>query len=49
VARLGILGLNLTDRIRQMLPAVRVPTGVVVASTFTAPPIRATGGLRRET
>ena len=33
VARLGILGLNLTDQIRQMLPAVRVPTGVVVAST----------------
>ena len=34
VARLGILGLNLTDRIRQMLPEVRVATGVVVASTF---------------
>jgi serine protease Do len=33
VARLGILGLNLTDQIRQMLPAVRVATGVVVAST----------------
>ena len=33
VARLGILGLNLTDEIRQMLPAVRVATGVVVAST----------------
>jgi serine protease Do len=33
VARLGILGLNLTDQIRQMLPAVRVGTGVVVAST----------------
>ena len=34
VGRLGILGLNLTDQIRQMLPAVRVPTGVVVASTM---------------
>ena len=33
VARLGILGLNLTNQIRQMLPAVRVATGVVVAST----------------
>ena len=33
VPRLGILGLNLTDRIRQILPAVRVATGVVVAST----------------
>ena len=33
VARLGILGLNLTDSIRRMLPAVRVATGVVVAST----------------
>ena len=35
VARLGILGLSLTDRIRHMLPAVRVATGVVVASTVT--------------
>ena len=33
VARFGILGLNLTDQIRHMLPAVRVATGVVVAST----------------
>jgi serine protease Do len=33
VTRLGILGLNLTDRIRQMLPVVRVATGVVVVST----------------
>ena len=33
VARLGILGLNLTDSIRHMLPTVRVATGVVVAST----------------
>ena len=33
VARLGILGLNFTDQIRHMLPAVRVATGVVVAST----------------
>ena len=33
VARLGILGLNLTPQIRQMLPAVRVAAGVVVAST----------------
>ena len=33
VARLGILGLNLTHQIRRMLPAVRVATGVVVAST----------------
>jgi serine protease Do len=33
VARLGILGLALTDEIRQMLPALRVRTGVVVAST----------------
>jgi serine protease Do len=33
VARLGILGLSLTAQIRQILPAVRVATGVVVAST----------------
>ena len=33
VARLGILGLNLTHQILRMLPAVRVATGVVVAST----------------
>ena len=33
IARLGILGLNLTDQIRHMLPAVRVLTGIVVAST----------------
>ena len=33
VARLGILGLTLTDRIRRILPAVRVASGVVVAST----------------
>ena len=32
VARLGILGLNVTDQIRQILPAMRVATGVVVAS-----------------
>ena len=33
VARLGILGLSLTDQIRRMLPAVRVAAVVVVAST----------------
>ena len=33
VVRLGILGLNLTDQIRHMLPVVRVATGVVVGST----------------
>jgi serine protease Do len=33
VAPLGILGLDLTEQIRQLLPAVRVATGVVVAST----------------
>ena len=33
VVRLGILGLNLTEQIRHMLPALRVATGVVVAST----------------
>ena len=33
VARLGILGVNLTHQISLMLPALRVRTGVVVAST----------------
>ena len=33
VARLGIPGLDLTDPLRQMLPAIRVAAGVVVAST----------------
>ena len=49
VARLGILGLNLTDRIRQMLPAVRVATGIVVAPTVAAPSIRAMAALPPET
>ena len=35
VARLGILGVNLTHQLSQMLPALRVRTGVVVASTVT--------------
>jgi serine protease Do len=33
VPRLGILGLNLTDQVRELLPTVRVGTGVIVAST----------------
>src|SRR5262249_2127318 len=33
VPRLGILGLDLDRRIAEMIPAVRVPYGVVVAST----------------
>jgi serine protease Do len=33
VARLGILGLTVTGEIRQILPTLRVETGVVVAST----------------
>ncbi len=33
VPRLGILGVNLDQRIADMLPAQRVRTGVVVAST----------------
>ncbi len=44
VARLGILGLNLTDRIRQILPAVRVATGVVVASTVAGATDSCDGG-----
>ena len=35
VARLGILGVNLTHQLSRMLPALRVRTGVVVASTVT--------------
>ena len=34
IERLGILGLNLTDPIRRILPEVRMVSGVVVASTI---------------
>jgi serine protease Do len=45
VARLGILGLDLTDQIRQMLPAVRLAKGVVVASTVAGATDSRDGGL----
>ena len=44
VARLGILGLNLTDQIRHMLPAVRVAAGVVVASAVAGATSSRDGG-----
>jgi hypothetical protein len=45
VPRLGILGLNLTDQTRELLPTVRVGTGVIVASPSPAPSTLATVGL----
>ena len=32
ISKLGILGLTLTDRVRALLPDLRVPTGVIVAA-----------------
>jgi serine protease Do len=45
VPRLGILGLDLDDRIRPMVPVVRVPSGVVVASTVAGAVDARDGGL----
>ena len=44
VARLGILGVSLTHQISRMLPALRVRTGVVVASTVAGPTDSRDGG-----
>jgi serine protease Do len=44
VARLGILGLDLTDQIRQLVPAVRVTNGVIVASTVAGATDSRAGG-----
>src|SRR5262249_10284897 len=45
VPRLGILGVNLDSRIAAMLPALRVRSGVVVASTADATLDARDGGL----
>ena len=45
VPRLGILGLDLDERIRPMVPAVRVASGVVVASTVAGGVDARDGGL----
>jgi S1-C subfamily serine protease len=45
VPRLGILGLDLDERIRPMVPVVRVASGVVVASTVAGGVDARDGGL----
>src|SRR5262249_10138248 len=45
VARLGILGVNLDARIAEVLPALRVRSGVVVASTVNGAIDAQDGGL----
>src|SRR5262249_15943867 len=45
VSRLGILGVNLDQRITELLPVVRVRNGVVVASTVAGALDAREGGL----
>ena len=45
VPRLGILGVNLTERLAELLPVVRVRSGVVVASTVAGAIDARDGGL----
>jgi serine protease Do len=45
VPRLGVLGVNVDQRIAAMLPALRIPSGVVVASTVAGAIDARDGGL----